>query len=420
LEGAGLHFDHVWWVGLQGSRWPAAPRPSPFLPLALQRRHDMPHSSAEREWQYAEALLRQYRGACPCMTVSYARHIDGVPDLPSALVDGFPRLELGEAPGVSGGWSARQAGAELSPCSEPAGPGVSSEERQRLTGGSAILAAQSACPFRGFAAHRLGLEPLQSAVIGLSAAERGKLLHEALYVLWGEIGDSATLHAMDGGAQARVIDIAVETSLAAMPAPLRLLAGEECLQLEGQRLRSLLHEWLALERKREPFEVVAREEELSIEFAGLPLQLRIDRVDSMCGDRRLLIDYKSGRCRLGDWLGQRVRDPQLPLYGVVTGMAGIGFAQVRPRDCRFVGLAEIEGIPGVEQDLARVLSRYPAEADNWEELVDRWRADLELLAGEFLAGQAAVAPQPRACDYCGFPALCRVGLHPDPGSFQCP
>lgn len=419
LEGAGLHFDHIWWVGLQGSRWPAAPQPNPFLPLALQRRHEMPHSSAEREWQYAEALLRQYRGGCPRMTVSYARHIDGIPDLPSALVSGFPQQAHGEAPGVPDDWSVRQAGAELHPCSDHAGPAVGAEERERLTGGSAILAAQSACPFRAFAAHRLGLEPLQPAVTGLSAAERGKLLHEALYLLWGEIGDSATLHAMDCTAQARVIDSAVDTALAAMPAPLRLLAGEDCLQLEGQRLQSLLREWLVLERKREPFEVVAREEELSTDFAGLPLQLRIDRVDRMSGGRRVLIDYKSGRCRLGEWLGRRVREPQLPLYGVVTDMAGIGFAQVRPRDCKFVGVADIEGTPGIEHDLARALSRYPAEAGNWEELIDRWRTDLELLVREFLAGQAAVTPQSRACDYCGFPALCRVGLDPDPGVFQC-
>jgi probable DNA repair protein len=91
LEGAGLQFDHLWWVGLQGSRWPAAPRPNPFLPVALQKRHDMPHASAEREWQYAEALLRQYRGCSPLITISYARHMDGIPDLPSALVSGLTK-----------------------------------------------------------------------------------------------------------------------------------------------------------------------------------------------------------------------------------------------------------------------------------------------------------------------------------------
>ena len=37
LEAAGLSFDHLWVCGMQGSRWPAAPRPNPFIPQVLQR-----------------------------------------------------------------------------------------------------------------------------------------------------------------------------------------------------------------------------------------------------------------------------------------------------------------------------------------------------------------------------------------------
>jgi probable DNA repair protein len=416
LEGAGLQFDHVWWVGLQGSRWPAASRPNPFLPVALQRRHDMPHASAEREWRYAEALLRQYRGGSPRLTISYARHVDGTPDLPSALVSGFPRTEHTESPMLPADWTARQASSELTPCSDATGPAVRAAERKRVAGGSAILAAQAACPFQGFAAHRLGLEVLQPPVTGLSAAERGKLLHEALYLLWGEIGDSATLKALDDSAQARVVREAVEAAVSALPGPLRLLAGEDCLTLERLRLQSLLQEWLEVERRREPFSVLAREEERTIEFAGIPLRLRIDRIDAVAGDQQLLIDYKSGRCRLGDWLGDRVREPQLPLYGIVSRVGGVCFGQVRARDCRFVGVASMGGTPGVADNLDKALSRYAVNVGNWEGLVDRWRMDLEQLAAEFLAGQAQVAPQPGACDYCGYASLCRIGLEPGDAS----
>lgn len=414
LEAAGLHFERLWWVGLQGSRWPSAPRPNPFLPIRLQQRSGMPHASSEREWQYAAALLQQYLGASPQVRVSYARHIDGIPDLPSPLVAGVAPLEHDAVPSPSSTWAERLVQSGLSGTDDRLAPAVTDETRGQLTGGAAILAAQAACPFRSFAAHRLDLEPLQAPVTGLSAAERGKLLHEALYVLWGEIGDSARLASLDSASQASVVRGAIDTALSGLPATLRLLAGAECLQLERTRLETLLNEWLALERKRAAFTVVAREQTQTLAFAGLPLTLRLDRVDCSADGQRLLIDYKSGRCRLGDWLGERVREPQLPLYAVVSGVDGLAFAQVRPRDCRFIGLGTVEGTPGVATDLSAALGRYALAADDWETLTATWARDLENIARSFLDGVATVDPQRGACDYCGFRALCRVGLDPEP------
>jgi probable DNA repair protein len=46
LEAAGLEFDYLWLCGMQGSRWPAAPRPSPFIPVSLQSELQMPHATA--------------------------------------------------------------------------------------------------------------------------------------------------------------------------------------------------------------------------------------------------------------------------------------------------------------------------------------------------------------------------------------
>lgn len=413
LEAAGLHFERLWWVGLQGSRWPAAPRPNPFLPTRLQQRWGMPHASSEREWQYAASLLAQYLGASVQVRVSYARHIDGIPDLPSPLVAGEVPLQHDAVPSPSLTWVERLTQSGLSATDDRLAPPVTDEARGQLTGGAAILATQAACPFRGFAAHRLGLEPLQAPVTGLSAAERGKLLHEVLYVLWGKIRDSAQLASLDAASQASVVRDAIETVLSDLPATLRQLAGAECLQLERTRLETLLNEWLALERKRAPFTVVAREQTQTLEFAGLPLTLRLDRVDCSVDGQRLLIDYKSGRCRLGDWLGERVREPQLPLYAVISGVDGLAFAQVRPRDCRFIGLGKVEGTPGVATDLSTALGRYAVAAGDWETLTATWATDLENIARSFLDGVASVDPQRGACDYCGFGALCRVGLDPE-------
>ena len=48
------------------------------------------------------------------------------------------------------------------------------------------------------------------------------------------------------------------------------------------------------------------------------------------------------------------------------------------------------------------------EIESWAALNDRWREKLQLLAAEFLAGNASVDPQHGACTWCGLEALCRV------------
>ena len=47
---------------------------------------------------------------------------------------------------------------------------------------------------------------------------------------------------------------------------------------------------------------------------------------------------------------------------------------------------------------------------DWDSLNEGWRQNLERLAREFLAGDAAVDPlAPASCTWCGLQALCRIG-----------
>lgn len=410
LEGAGLVFDALWFVGLQGSRWPAPVRLNPFIPVSLQRRHDMPHASSEREWKFASGLLERYRKTCGRFTASYARQVDGVAELPSPLIEGLPWREIEETSNVPEQWLQNWAGRRLEQLEDHAGGPVDSVELEDVRGGSAILADQANCPFRTYARRRLGAETLGEIYTGLSAADRGNILHDALYALWGTVEDSGRLHELDSESQGDLIDKAAHSAIQAVPGALRQSAGIHCLELEQQRLQTLLAEWLALEKARDPFKVIAREETLETELAGLPLRLRIDRVDETDAGHRLVIDYKSGKSSLGDWLGQRPTQPQLPLYGTaVPGVAGIAFAEVRSRDCRLHGIGTIEGVPGLKTDVAKATNRY-SQARDWEDLKAQWQRDLEHLARAFMAGDSAIDPLPGACQYCGLDSLCRVAM----------
>jgi hypothetical protein len=63
-----------------------------------------------------------------------------------------------------------------------------------------------------------------------------------------------------------------------------------------------------------------------------------------------------------------------------------------------------DGIKGL-QPVAKVKGAPPAD---WGQVISRWRGQLEKLAGEFVAAEAAVAPQPGSCQRCDLQPLCRI------------
>ncbi len=412
LEAAGLTFEHLWLCGMQGASWPAPPRPNPFIPLSLQSQLQMPHATPEREWAFGEALIAQYARSSKVLHASFCRQVDGVPDLPSALLQDFTSQAMPEPPVVAPQWTAIYKAGVLEEVPDHVAPLLTREQQSSLRGGSGLLEDQSQCPFRAFARHRLRVEPLGAFSLGLSAADRGSLLHAALFALWGEICDSASLHTLSDVQQRRTVERAVQAAVSAMPARRRQAAGKACLQLEEQRLVSVLQEWLAVERQRSAFSVVQREQDITVEIAGLCLQLRVDRIDQLPDGSRVIIDYKSGLCTVQDWLGDRPARPQLLVYGSAEPdtVAALAFAKVRARDCRYVGLGQVAAADGIGTDIARAV-RSQMKAGDWSSLNERWRENLERIATAFVTGAAQVDPlTPSTCTRCGLQPLCRVGM----------
>lgn len=411
LEAAGLAFDQLWLCGMQASRWPAAARPNPFIPQSLQRQLQMPHASAEREWTFAEGLLKQYASAASALHASYCHLQDDVAELPSALVAGFELAQLPLSAPINPLWTAGREERQLEYIDDDRAPAVDPEELATIGGGSALLEDQSQCPFRAFARRRLRVEPCSEFSLALSAGERGSLLHHVLNALWGHIdGHSSLLALTEAEEEARVAE-AVQAAILAFPAARRRVLGAAYWRLEAQRLSSLLREWLAVEKLRADFVVSQRELDVSLPLGQLQLRLRVDRIDKLADGSLMIIDYKSGRSKVQDWLGERPAKPQLLLYGIAApGAASVlAFAQLRPRDSKFVGLGSVAAAPGIGTDIAR-LAQERMQATDWESLNQCWQANLERLAAEFVAGAARVDPlATSSCSWCGLQPLCRVG-----------
>ncbi|MCB1702287.1 MAG: PD-(D/E)XK nuclease family protein [Halioglobus sp.] len=412
LEAAGLAFDHLWVCGMQATRWPAPASPNPFIPQGLQRRLQMPHATAQREWMFAQGLLRQYERSTPMLHASYCRQMDDAPEMPSALLEGFTPAEPPVAVGIDPDWLRLWQQRQPLLLDDSSAPPPGAAELEAISGGSGLLEDQSQCPFRAFARRRLGVEPLPDFTIGLSASERGSLLHDALKILWGEIRDQASLLALGASAEAEMIAGAVRGAIEIIPGARRQLLGRAYWQLESRRLERLLREWLAVERQRGEFVVSERESDISLRMGALQLRLRVDRIDRLPDGSLMVIDYKSGVSRVQDWLGERPAKPQLLLYGSAAAEppAALAFAQVRHRDSRFVGLGRTEAAPGVGTDIGKAV-KGRMDATDWESLNEHWRRNLQRLALEFVSGQARVDPlTPASCTWCGLQALCRVGI----------
>jgi ATP-dependent helicase/nuclease subunit B len=389
LEAAGLHFDHLWIMGLHDDALPAPVNPNPFLPISLQHQRNLPHSSAERELEFAGKLMEQLLASSADVVLSYPATDGDRALLPSPLITG-EWLDAGEA--QSDPWiSSMRESALFEGIADDAAPVFAQGDS---TGGASLFKDIAACPFRSFAKHRLGARPLEGTDIGLSYRDRGTTVHRALEFIWRELGSQARLlESSEAALQALIVrgaDAAVEK-----------LGSGIGRDLEKRRLRKLLWEWLNLEKARPPFVIAQLEDERTVEIGGLRVKTKADRVDALPDASVIILDYKTGQLDSNAWEGDRPDEPQLPLYSVTNEqpVGGAAFAAIRAGELRFRGLGA--ALP----EMARMKIHPPLA---FEAQLREWRRVLEHLAEGYRAGVAQVDPKPGACDHCGLRGLCRI------------
>lgn len=407
LEAAGLEFDHLWVMGMHDGAWPRPTRPNPYLPATLQRAHQVPHSSAERELDFARRLISELLRGAPHGVVSNAR-FDGEQALrTSLLVESLPLLEpsalsLAEAASVHRGiHESRRLETVIDPGPPPVG------ERHSL-GGTSIFKLQSACAFRAFVALRMSARPLETVEAGLDEAQRGALVHSLLESFWKKARSSRALHEWPKEMLDEIVVDAVEEALLRGKRDRPDVLHGAYLELERQRLTELMYRWLEVESARAPFVVRDTERAVELEFGGVKFRVIVDRVDRLEDGRLVMIDYKTGSVNIRDWMGERPVEPQLPLYCVAhtEEIAGLVYARVRPEEMNFTGIGDrAEMLPGVDASELSGRQGMP-----WQERREGWRRVLQRLAAEFDEGRVEVDPLNRSitCRTCRLETLCRI------------
>ena len=407
LEAGGLTFDGLWVMGLSDNNWPPAPRPNPFLLLALQRAAGLPHSTAADVLAAARRTTTQWCKAAAEVVLSHPLQEDDRELRPSPLIARIAEADVAIAayPEFRDAIYATRGDERLLDDAAPA------LIEGTVTGaGTALIKDQAACPFRAYAKHRLYSTVPEAPHAGLDAAERGTLVHRVLAKAWEKLRNSDALAAISDADLDALLADAADAAMARIRRERPTTLSGRFSDIEKRRLIGLARAWLEQDRRRGAFTVIAVEDKRGMAIGGLTLNARLDRVDETADGRRIVIDYKTGKATAGAMLGERPDEPQLPLYLLTaeSGAAAVAFAQVRAGDMKYVGLArDADLLPGIKAWAeSRYRDRYPA----WPDVVAAWQADLERIAGQFSAGVAAVDPKrhPDTCRLCDQQAFCRI------------
>ncbi|WP_341918658.1 PD-(D/E)XK nuclease family protein [Hydrocarboniphaga effusa] len=398
-EAMGLPCDVLYLADLSADGFPGRPRGgeahSDYLPLDPQIAAGVPGAAPALLLARSRELAAELLTLAPEVSLHVVAFDErGAQVTPSPLF-GTP-TDWVEAPALAELSGLDRRTAQGPQCTRPADdpvPAVGADELGRLRAGAALFQAWFESPFFAFARSRLGIEALREPSRWLDAARQGHVAHAVLEAVWGELRSSAELARRSDEEIATAIAAALDPALDQHMPPADY--GRVPVALERARQADVLGQWMRHERRRlDPFSVEHIEAEVEMRLAGLPLKLRIDRIDRVRhpdGDRWLVLDYKTGRnADPRGWSADRLAEPQLPLYAShaaaevmgVPRVDGICFGHLKDGHPTLSALTDWRQklIEGELQDLR----------DDWANKLSDWRQQLIAAARGFLAGEAGI------------------------------
>ena len=397
LEAVGHRYDALWVARLDDERWPPSVRANPYINRRLQADRAMPGADRERDQAFVDALLEHLVGCADRVVLSAPTRLDDVavqpaptlrrhwPDLVAAAAHSPPRFA---ASGDGTSVIARDQAVPMTP-------------DDRASGGASLLTAALDSPFRAFAGFRLGATPLSPPVRGLGYLNRGNALHRAAELYY----------------RPTLVDASPPEPAEAAAAALQRYRGHgdrvlhRLLDLEEARCAAVLAALVEYDRQRPAFEIRGLEQKEALRLGELTLNLRIDRLDDVAG-QRVLIDYKTGALPTTG-LGtatQLPRELQLAVYALALRQRAAGqlpgvlaTLRLHARGIQANGIAFASDLLPLQRPV--VLSESP------DAVLDAWEATLTAVAARLTAGDVAIDPDElREDDWFYWRALAGAGV----------
>ncbi len=410
---SGQSYTHLWMLGMSNEVVPALGHPNPFIPLTVQKKYNIPNALPEilqlRAHNRIERLLQSTHYAVQ----SYALSDGSTYALPCSLLRDCVRFEMTELPlrldyedyiaRVSHENKKIQKLSDWHACS------VGDEELGSVRGGTSLVRSQSQCSFRGFGEFRLHLQAGESVQVGVTALERGSLVHDTLQLLYEKYIRADQLRtAIANGEFLRDAKNFSQVTIRELNSQRVRPLSEDLIDIEIGIVCSLIEKWMEFEPLLSGGEVFGSEKSIEYQLAGLNLRMRIDRVDKISKDRDLrIIDFKTGSCKLADLMEERPREPQLLLYSCALIEQGhevtdIAYVRLKTSDFGYLAWSDIDSWPRhLRKEHAPITGTTTAQ----------WKRLLEDIVQNFLSGKANLDPLIKACDYCEIAPVCRIVEH---------
>lgn len=404
LEAAGLNFDHLWVMGLDQETWPPASHPNPFIPIETQKKFSLPHSSAQREFQFCKTLIERYKRSAKEVIFSYVKQSEDHNVEPSQLIADIlehPSNNLNLTPKITTIQKIYRS-KNLESLIDITAPKMNSSEKIYLS--SRIIELQSVCPFQAFVEFRLTTKQSQIIEPGISKIQRGIVIHEILENFWQEIKTQQKLLDMEQTKLQELIKKTIKISLD------KLKIQENLYELEEQCLISSVSKWIELEKTRPAFQVYETEKNINTKISSLPIKLRIDRIDKTTNNNTILIDYKTGKHipTVFDWFSDRPKNIQLLLYAIaIRSINEIAIAQINRESIKLkqINLKSIKFALEKNDPTNPMLK----EDITWKDIINYWQNILNKLANDFISGNSEPNPiSPQTCKSCSFSYICRA------------
>ncbi len=411
-----VRYDGTWVSGLHSGAIPQAARFDPFIPASLQRQARINATDAALLLDQARQSLATLRRCSREFIVSAPQQEAGLERTVSPLLAPFAGRPYAGTAHPAQAWPRVMRAARVVETYVDE-PGAAWPQGLPLPAGTRAIELQSRCPFRAYAQLRLGADPLETPVPGVTPRERGSMLHRALQLLWQQLGGASGLGAARAaqslartiggcvGQAAAEILRAADADTAADATGLLQLRRAAIVRERG-RAERLIRQLCELEAERTPFSVHEIEAGHRLLLAGAVIDVRIDRIDRLQDGTHAIIDYKTGRAITPDWDAARTTYPQLLVYLLAAGVpvSALAVAHLEPRSVAFKGIGD--------QDSRLPKLKGLDGGASWAQQLALWREQVARLAADFMRGEARVDPMDGACDHCHLQAFCRIADAP--------
>lgn len=391
LEASGCIFDSIWVTNLTDKCLPGGTNFSAFIPIQMQKNLNMPHSSHDRELQFAKQQIIRLQSSCKNIIFSYPSFIDDIPMLPSPLLQ-----DIKEISKFTHNLQTRQS--KLAHYVQEYIIPV--QTNNDLSGGTSLLANQAKCPFMAFAKNRLYAIPANPVDNWPNNLERGQILHKVLEEFWNKIINKQTLSMLTNEELDDLINKLCQKIINTNQPKIDTALHNLITDGELKRYNKLVKESLKWEMSRPNFKVIATEKTYTFNLDGITFNIRVDRLDESYSENssKIIIDYKSTMPASKPWDEDRPLEPQLLLYALLDDTVNcILYLELKNGHVEANGVsAFLNETPGIKT------------IKDWQNAKITWRNQLTSLANEFKKGECSPNPAKASiCQTCDLQSLCR-------------